>query len=200
MFSKRTPADFSANALSRRLRVIRAAGASILDLTESNPTRAGFLIPPDLLIRLADPSAAQYSPDPRGLLGAREAIARDYESRGARVDASHLILTASSSESYSLLFKLLCDPGDEVLVPRPSYPLFEYLAELDGVRIRPYSLSFDHEWHMSVDAITPLVTEKTRAVVVVHPNNPTGSFLKADEADALTALCASRGIAIIGDA
>ncbi len=199
MFSNRTPKDFSLNALAQTIQVARASGAALLDLTESNPTRAGFLVPPGLLIRLADPAAASYSPDPRGLLSARAAVARDYEARGIRVDPSDLILTASSSESYSFLFKLLGNPGDEVLVPRPSYPLFEFLAELDGLRVRSYPLRFDHEWHLSVDALAALVTENTRAVVVVHPNNPTGSFLKTDEAGALVSLCAERGIAIIAD-
>lgn len=199
MFSSRTPSDFAENALSVRLRTMGSAGALILDLTESNPTRAGFAVPSGFLSRLADPAATHYSPDPRGLLSARQAVARDYETRGARVDPEHVILTASSSESYSLLFKLLGNPGDEILVPRPSYPLFNFLAELDGLQVRPYPLRFDHEWHQSADTLAGLITGKTRAAVVVHPNNPTGSFLKVDEAKALVALAAERGLAIIAD-
>lgn len=199
MFSERTPRDFAENALSRRIGELRRSGARILDLTESNPTRAEFLAPPELLARLADPGGARYSPDPRGLRSAREAVSLDYAARGVRVDPDHIILTASSSESYSLLFKLLANPGDEVLVPTPSYPLFGYLADLDSVRVRTYPLRFDHEWHLSIDSLSALVTDRTRAVVVVHPNNPTGSFLKRPEAMDLAGLCAERGLAIIAD-
>ena len=199
MFSKRTPKDFAENALSRRIREMRSSGASILDLTESNPTRAGFLAPSELLGLLKDPDGAHYDPDPRGLRSAREAVSRDYAARGVSVDPDHIILTASSSESYSLLFKLLANPDDEVLVPTPSYPLFGYLADLDSVSVRPYPLSFDHEWHLSIDALAALITDRTRAVVVVHPNNPTGSFLNREEGEALSALCGTRGIAIIAD-
>lgn len=199
MFSERTPKDFAENALSRRVNELRRSGARILDLTESNPTRAGFLAPPELLALLADPQGARYSPDSRGLRSAREAVSRDYAARGVSVDPDHIILTASSSESYSLLFKLLANPGDEVLVPTPSYPLFGYLADLDSVRVRTYPLRFDHEWHLSVDSLAVHIGERTRAVVVVHPNNPTGSFLKRTEAMALAAVCAERGIAILAD-
>jgi len=199
MFSSRTPKDFAENALSRRIREMRRSGARILDLTESNPTRAGFLAPPEMLALLADPRGARYSPDSRGLRSAREAVSRDYAARGVSVDPDHIILTASSSESYSLLFKLLANPGDDVLVPTPSYPLFGYLADLDSVSVRNYPLRFDHEWHLSVDALSALVTGRTRAVVVVHPNNPTGSFLKRQEAKDLAGLCGERGIAIIAD-
>jgi len=199
MFSRRTPLDFAENPLSQRIAAMRAAGARILDLTESNPTRAGFLAPPELLALLGNPAGAHYAPDPRGLVSAREAVSLDYTTRGLTVAPERLLLTASSSESYSLLFKLLTDAGDEVLVPTPSYPLFGYLADLDSVRVRRYPLSFDHEWHLSIDSLRPLITDRTRAVVVVHPNNPTGSFLKRDEAAAIAGLCASRGVAIIAD-
>jgi aspartate/methionine/tyrosine aminotransferase len=199
MFSERTPGDFKPNSLARRIEERRRSGARILDLTESNPTRAGFLAPPHLLALLADPAGAHYAPDSRGLRSAREAVSRDYAARGVSIDADHIVLTASSSESYSLLFKLLADPGDEVLVPAPSYPLFSYLADLDSVRVRTYPLRYDHEWHLSVDALEPLISDRTRAVVVVHPNNPTGSFLKGSEAGALAARCGERDIAIIAD-
>ena len=199
MFSERTPRDLAPNALSRRMAEIRRSGAPILDLTESNPTRAGFAAPRDLLSLLANPLGARYAPDPRGLRSAREAVSRDYASRGASVDPDHIVLTASSSESYSLLFKLLANPGDDVLVPSPSYPLFGYLADLDSVRVKTYLLRFDHEWHLSVDSLFAGVGERTRAVVVVHPNNPTGSYLKRDEAAELAERCAGRGVAIVAD-
>jgi alanine-synthesizing transaminase len=199
MFSKRTPADFTENPLARGAVEKRRAGARLLDLTESNPTRAGLLAPADVLPLLGSASGAHYSPDPRGLFSARDAVSRDYATRGAMVPPERIILTASSSESYSFLFKLLANPGDEVLVPVPSYPLFEYLAHLDGLVVRTYPMRFDHEWHLSIDAIEALITESTRAMVVVHPNNPTGSYLKRHEAQALSALCAARGLAIISD-
>lgn len=199
MFSERTPKDFAENALSRRLGEMRRSGASILDLTESNPTRAGFLAPEDLIALLANPKGVHYAPDSRGLGSARAAVSRDYAARGVEVDPDHIVLTASSSESYSFLFKLLTDPGDEVLVPAPSYPLFGYLADLDSVAVRNYPLRFDHEWHLSPDSLSARVTDRTRAVVVVHPNNPTGSFVKRDEAASLSARCAERGLALISD-
>ena len=199
MFSNRTPSDFSENPLSVRVRERRLAGLPTLDLTESNPTKAGFLAPPELLGLLGTKEGASYSPDPRGLRNAREAVSRDYALRGASVDPDDIVLTASSSESYSLLFKLLGNPGDDNLVPQPSYPLFQFLADLDGLGVRPYPLRFDHEWHLSVDSLGSLITPRTRAVVVVHPNNPTGSFLKSREASALTRFCGERGIAIIAD-
>ena len=126
-------------------------------------------------------------------------MAADYARRGVDVDPGHIVLTASSSEAYALLFKLLADPGDHVLVPRPSYPLFEYLARLESVEPVPYPLSYDGEWHLPADAVESALTPRTRAVVVVSPNNPTGSFLKRDEADALAALCARHGLALIAD-
>lgn len=199
MFSNRTPKDFAENALSRRVSDLRRSGARVLDLTESNPTRAGFLAPAALLAMLANPKGARYAPDSRGLRSAREAVSRDYAARGVRIDPDHILLTASSSESYSLLFKLLANPGDDVLVPTPSYPLFGYLADLDSVRARTYPLRFDHEWHLSVDSLSALIGDRTRAVVVVHPNNPTGSFLKGKEANDLAVLCGERGIAVIAD-
>jgi len=199
MFSKRTPADFSENALARRIAEKRKLDERILDLTESNPTRAGFPAPPELLRLLGNPEGARYAPDARGLRSAREAVSRDFSTRGLTVGADRILLTASSSESYSLLFKLLAEPGDEVLVPVPSYPLFSYLADLDSVRVTPYPLSFDHEWHLSLDGLRDLVSDRTRAVVVVHPNNPTGSFLKRDEAKALASWCAEQGLALIAD-
>lgn len=199
MFSNRIPGDFAENALTLKAQEMRRSGANLLDLTESNPTRAGFLAPPELLAALGNPAGARYSPDPRGLLPAREAVSRDYAARGVNVDPANIVLTASSSESYSLLFKLLANPGDDVLVPTPSYPLFGFLADLDSVRVKTYPLRFDHEWHLSVDALAREIGARTRAVVVVHPNNPTGSFLRRAEAETLAARCAEHGVALIAD-
>ena len=199
MFSRRTPKDLTLNPLSLRFDERRLAGASVLDLTESNPTRAGFLAPAWVLELLDHPEGARYAPDPRGLRSAREAVSRDYAARGTAVDPDHIVLTASSSESYSFLFKLLAEPGDDVLVPVPSYPLFSYLADLDEVKVKPYPLHFDHEWHLSLDSLRERLDKRSKAVVVVHPNNPTGSFMKRGEATGLAALCAERDLAIIAD-
>ena len=199
MLSARTGWDLTANRLSSLVAARRRAGTRLLDLTETNPTRVGIAYPPDLLAPLADPASLRYDPVPRGLDSAREAVAADYRRRGAPVDASRLILAASTSEAYAWLFKLLCDPGDAVLVPRPSYPLFEYLARLESVAALPYDLSYDGQWHLGPEAVREAVTPRTRAVVVVSPNNPTGSYLKRAEADALLSLAAERGLAVISD-
>lgn len=174
--------------------------AKVLDLTESNPTRAGFQYPErEILEALADPAALRYEPTPRGLLSAREAVCRYYAKRGVEVPASHIVLTASTSEAYAYLFKLLANPGDEVLVPRPSYPLFEFLAGLESTVLKQYPLRYDGVWHLDFDALERAVTARTRAMVVVNPNNPTGSFLKREEVQRLDEFAARRGIAILND-
>ena len=199
MFSARTRWDLTENRLAELLARKRAAGRPVLDLTETNPTRVGLQAAPDVLAVLADPAALRYEPDARGLLAAREAVSADYARRGAAVDSSRIVLTASTSEAYAFLFKLVCDAGDEVLVPRPSYPLFEYLAGLEGVGARPYPLAYDGEWRLDLRALEAQVGPRTRAVIVVSPNNPTGSFVKADEAAALHELAARASLAVIAD-
>jgi hypothetical protein len=199
MFSDRTRWDLRANRLAERLAAKRAAGARILDLTESNPTRAGLPYPDDLLASLARAEARRYDPAPFGLPAAREAVAADFARRGFPVGPDRVVLSASTSEAYAFLFKLLCDPGDEVLVPRPGYPLFEFLAALESVRVRSYPLAHDGEWHVDVGALREALAPRTRAVVVVSPHNPTGHCLKRDERDALEALCAERGLALVSD-
>jgi hypothetical protein len=171
----------------------------VLDLTETNPTRVGLPYPADLLSVLADPASLRYEPAARGLPEARQAVAHDYRRRGFAVDPERVLLTCSSSEAYALLFKLLCDPGDAVLVPQPSYPLFDHLAGLEGVDARPYALHHDGEWHLSASAVAEAANGRTKAAVVVSPNNPTGSFLKVHEAEPLAALCAREGLALISD-
>jgi alanine-synthesizing transaminase len=196
VFSSRLQWDSQPNPLSILLAEKRRSGAAILDLTESNPTRAGFDYPGDeLLAALADSRALQYDPDPRGLLAAREAISGYYAQRGADVPASRILLTASTSEAYSYLFKLLADPGDEILVPRPSYPLFDYLAAMESVRVIQYPLRYDGIWHVDFDALASAITPRTRAIVVVNPNNPTGSYLKRAEWERLQ----SFGLPILSD-
>ncbi len=174
MFSSRLDWNFKTNRLS----ALRNSKSRVLDLTESNPTLAVLNYPhEEILSALADPRALRYDPEPRGLLSAREAVADYY----GTVPASRILLTASTSEAYSYLFKLLCDPGDEVLSPRPSYPLFEFLAGLESVRVVQYPLRYDGVWHIDFEALERAMTPRTRAIVVVNPNNPTGSFLKRDE-------------------
>jgi aspartate/methionine/tyrosine aminotransferase len=199
MFSRRTSWDRRTNRLALRLEELRRAGRPLLDLTETNPTRAGLLAPPDVPGLLADPAVLQYEPAPLGLASARDAVAADFRRRGVEVPPERIVLTASSSEAYALLFKLFADPGDAVLVPRPSYPLFDYLAGLESVEVAAYPLAYDGRWHLDRDALEAAVSPRTRAVVAVHPNNPTGSFLDRADAAFLHECCARHGLALIAD-
>lgn len=200
MFSSRLTFDLRPNPLSVLLQEKLRGGARVLDLTGSNPTRAGFDYPEgEILDALANPAALRYDPSPRGLPAARQAVSRYYAARGETVAPSRILLTASTSEAYCYLFKLLTDPGDEILVPRPSYPLFDFLAAMELVTVKQYSLRYDGGWHVDFDSIQRACCERTRALVVVNPNNPTGSFLKPAEAERLEEFAAQRGIAILLD-
>lgn len=199
MFSSRVPDDRTPTRYARALAAARARG-ELLDLTVSNPTRAGIPYPADLLQPLADPEAMIYRPDPFGLADARAAVAETYVARGLDVDRERIVLTASTSDAYSLLFKLLCDPGcSDVLTPVPSYPLFDHLARLDGVGQRPYTLDYHGTWRIDPGSLARAWTGDTRAVLAVSPNNPTGSILDERDADELVSGCASRGAALIVD-
>lgn len=171
----------------------------LINLTESNPTKAGFAYPADLLAPLAHPRGLVYEPSPFGLVEARRAVARDYERRGTSISIDRIALSASTSEAYSLLFKLLADARDEVLVPRPSYPLFDHLTRLDELTAVPYDLEYHDGWTIDVDSVERAVTPRTRALLIVNPNNPTGSFVKPAELDRLKSICANRGVALIAD-
>src|SRR5579864_6249770 len=206
MFAQRTNWNLKPNALAAALEEHRATGDTLLDLTASNPTTCGFRYDERAILEaLANPAALKYEATAKGLLSAREAVARYYEGRhrfsGNRfeVDPEAIFLTTSTSEAYSYLFRLLCDPGDELLVPAPSYPLFEFLADLNEVRLVPYALVYDHGWQADFHSLEAALTEKSRGVLVVHPNNPTGSFVKAEEASALSMLCSRRDMAVIAD-
>ena len=203
MFSTRLHWSSPANALSRLLILKRRGGRSLLDLTESNPTRAGIDYPADdIRAALAGPGIAAYDPSPRGLPSAREAVASAWSKEGRPVGADRIVLTAGTSEAYGLLFKLLADPGETVLVPRPSYPLFADLASLEAVRPLAYPIVYDGRWRIDLEALGRLLEEEAagvRALIVVNPNNPTGQALTRDERAALETLCAPRGIAIISD-
>jgi aspartate/methionine/tyrosine aminotransferase len=196
--SSRLPRESAPNALSRRLDALRRAGTSYVDLTESNPTRAGIPYPEGLLLPLGGAAALVYEPQPLGLMSVREAVAADCARRGARVDAAQVVLSASTSEMYTWLFKLLCDPGESVLVPRPSYPLFEHLTRLEGVRAEYYRLEYHGRWEIDLDSLAA-APASTRAVLLVSPNNPTGSYVTAREVEAVTRLCRDRGWALIVD-
>jgi aspartate/methionine/tyrosine aminotransferase len=195
--SSRLPQGFEPNALTASLARLRSEGREILDLTLSNPTRCGFRYP-EAEIRMALSSSAvlAYDPDPLGSRTAREAIAHHH---GHGLRAEELLLTASTSEGYGLLFKLLGDPGDEVLVPSPSYPLFDWLARLEGLRARSVPSYFHERWHLDLGAVETAISPRTRAVVVVNPNNPTGHFLSKSEWQQLTELCARHSLALLID-
>jgi hypothetical protein len=199
-FSTRTPGDFQPNRLNSALRLRREAGREVLDLTLSNPTRAGLVYPrKEILAALADARSLTYEPTPRGLAEAREAIAAHHARQGQSADPERMLLAGSTSEAYGWLFKLLCEPGDEILVPRPSYPLFECLATLDAVRVVEYSLPEDLHWGLDFDVLDRGRTARTRAVVLVNPNNPTGAYLKRAAWQRLQSWAASKGLAIIAD-
>jgi len=200
MFSSRLHWDLRPNQLAQALSAMRRQRAEILDLTESNPTRAGFAYPEDVILSaFHDARAIVYEPAPAGMRAPRDAVAGYYSARGLIVDPACVFLTASTSESYGWLFKLLADAGDEVLVPRPSYPLFEFLAQMELVRVVQYPLVYSNGWSIDLDALAQAVNERTRAVVLVNPNNPTGSFVKRHELERLVELCAERGLALISD-
>jgi alanine-synthesizing transaminase len=199
LFSNRTPGDLRPNRLALAIESRQRSGRPIVDLTESNPTRAGLVYPPGLLAPLADPRGLGYEPRPFGLPAARAAVAADYARRGVDVAAERIVLTASTSEAYSLLFKLLCDPGDDVLVPRPSYPLFDHLTRLDGVAAQPYDLEYHGAWSIDVASVERALTPRTRALLIVSPNNPTGSFVSQAELDRLAGICAAREVVLIAD-
>lgn len=206
MFSRRLAWPPRENRLAALLRAKRSSGARLLDLTESNPTRIGLPYRgEEIAAALADPGAAVYEPDPRGHRRAREAVAAWCGRRGLAVSPERMILTASTSEAYALLFKMLADPGDAILVPQPGYPLFDELAALESVRPVPYPIALERDWRVDLDALARLLAPATggetapRAVVVVNPGNPTGSALTAAERDGVDALAARAGAAVIAD-
>ena len=198
MLSRRLPAHADLNALTRALAQRRAEGRPVIDLTGTNPTRAGFSYPANLLADLASAAALSYDPQALGMPAAREAVARDHARRGAAIDPDRVVLTASTSEAYTWLFKLLCDAGDAVLVPRPSYPLFDHLTQLEGVRTFPFNLEYHGRWEIDF-ATMQSAPEEARAVIIVSPNNPTGSYITARELERVLALCRDRGWALIVD-
>src|SRR6185295_16607626 len=189
-FSSRISGNLTRNRLAEAVERIRGEGRPFIDFTESNPTHAGFAYPPNLLAPLADSRGLTYSPEPLGLREARRAVCDDFARRGFAIDPERIVLTASTSEAYSLLFKVLCNAGDDVLVPRPSYPLFEHLTALDAVVARPYDLEYHGSWAIDFESLERAWTNHTRVVLIVSPNNPTGSFTSQTDLDRLADMAA----------
>jgi alanine-synthesizing transaminase len=200
MFSNRTNWNLKPNGLSEALAGHRAAGKPLLDLTVSNPTECGFDCDQQAILQaLANPSSLSYDPSPKGLLAAREAVAKYYSAREIIVPVEDIILTTSTSEAYSFAFRALCNPGDELLIPEPSYPLFSFLADIHDVKLVGYPLLYDHGWQIDFHSLRQATTPRTRGIIVVNPNNPTGNFCKAGEIEKLNEICSSRQMAIIAD-
>lgn len=200
MFAQRTNWNLSQNRLSSALSAAAASGATVLDLTASNPTTVGIEYPEQAILQsLAQPNALTYEPAAQGMKQAREAVASYYADLGILIAREDVVLTVSTSEAYSYIFRLLCDPGDEVLVPAPSYPLFEFLAEIQDVRLVPYELVYDHGWQIEFESLRKGISKRTRAIMVVHPNNPTGHYAKQWEIDCLNAICKHHELAIVAD-
>ncbi|HXW91461.1 MAG TPA: pyridoxal phosphate-dependent aminotransferase [Terriglobales bacterium] len=202
MFSQRSNWKLTPNPFTEAQQQLRAAGEQILDLTVSNPTRADLHYDAETILQaLISPQAMQYDPQPKGLLSARQAVSEYYrkEHDESDVASESVLLTTSTSEGYSYIFRLLCNPQDEILVPRPSYPLFEFLADLEDVKLVPYPLLYDHGWQIDFPSLYKGVSHRTRAVVVVHPNNPTGSFASASERSELNRFCREYEVSLIVD-
>ena len=199
-FSQRTGWDIGESGFAAAIREARASGQRLYDLTVSNPTVCGFDYDAEAILRpLRDVGAMIYDPDPRGMRSAREAVAGYYGDHGAGVDLEEVVLTTSTSEGYGYIFRLLCDAGDEVLVAQPSYPLFDFLADLEDVRLKPYPLFYDYGWWIDFAELEGRIGPRTKAIVVVHPNNPTGHATHAAERGRLEEICARHGLALIVD-
>lgn len=203
MFASRTNWPLASNRLSQLAEAFRREDRAFIDLTESNPTRCGFDFEAAQVLRaLADPRSLTYEPDPRGLLPAREAVVCYYAERGVVLDPAQVFLTTSTSEAYSYIFRLLANPGDAILVPRPSYPLFDFLAGLNDLELIPYPLTYHDGWRIDLNALTfslSTATRKARAILVVHPNNPTGSFVSREELQSLLRHCREHELALVAD-
>jgi aspartate/methionine/tyrosine aminotransferase len=202
MFSRRTGWKLTPNRFTEAQRERLAAGRELLDLTISNPTRAGLRYDVDSILKsLSRPKVMDYDPQPKGLASAREAVVNYYreQTNQFEIDPESLILTTSTSEGYSYIFRLLCNPGDEILVPKPSYPLFEFLADLEDVTLAPYLLIYDHGWQIDFPSLYKAVNSRTCAITVVHPNNPTGSYVSEKERHLLNSFCRDHELAVIAD-
>lgn len=200
MFSDRTGWNLERNKLSAALAKRRSSGLQLIDLMQSNPTQCGFHFDSrQILAALNNPASMNYEPDPQGLPQAREAVAAYYRSRNCQISIDDIFLTTSTSEAYSFLFRMLCNPGDELLISQPGYPLFSLLAGIQDVSLVRYPLIYDYGWQIDFHSLQQAITPRTRGIIVVHPNNPTGHFCKPGEIDRLNQICRERQIAIISD-
>lgn len=200
MFARRTDWKLAPNRLTLAIDEARASGHSPIDLTISNPTRAGIAYNVRAILdALGKQESLDYDPQPKGLARAREAVAEYYHSRGGQVDPEALVLTSGTSEGYSYVFRLLTNPGDRILVPKPSYPLFDFLADLEEVKLVPYPLLYDHGWQIDFHSLEKAIGPTTRGIVLVNPNNPTGSYVSAPERDQLNEICRHHKLALIVD-
>ena len=200
MFADRTNWNLAPNRLSEALAGHRRSGKPLIDMTASNPTECGFAYDAAAILKaLSNPAVLGYEPEPRGLLAAREAVGAYYSMRGNRVAAGDIFLTTSTSEAYSFVFRILCNPGDEILIPSPSYPLFDLLADIQDVKLVRYPLVYDHGWQIDFHALESAISPRSRGIIVVHPNNPTGHFTKPAELAKLNQVCAARQMALIAD-
>ncbi len=200
MFSRRTRWNLETNPFSLAIQEHQRSGRELLDLSASNATAVGLQFDRQAILRsLASPESLSYDPQPRGLLVARDSVSKYYRELGVELTPDRLILTTSTSEAYSYVFRLLCDPDDEVLIPTPSYPLFEYLAQIQDVKLVPYELVYDHGWQVDFHSLQQAATARTRAVILVNPNNPTGSYVKSHEFQQLNEFCREKSLAVIAD-
>jgi alanine-synthesizing transaminase len=199
MFSARTSWDRTANPLTIAVEGAKASGRALIDLTESNPTRAGIFGTEPLVAELGHPRGTAYEPAPFGHPEARRAVSAYYGARNIAVDPDCVVLSASTSEAYSWIMSLVCDPGDSILVPRPSYPLLGWIAASQGVKLTGYPLVREADFRIDLDELAFAIDERTKAIVLIHPNNPTGSFVRESEARALAELARRHDVALIVD-
>jgi len=200
MFSNRTAWNLEPNSLSEALANRLSSGKPVIDLTESNPTKCGFYFQAEQILRaLSHPASLHYEPIPQGLLPARDTVVDYYRARGSAINVNDIFLTTSTSEAYSFLFRTLCNPGDELLIPQPGYPLFNLLADIQDVTTARYPLIYDHRWQIDFHAMERAISPRTRGIIVVNPNNPTGHFCKTADLERLNQFCLERELALIAD-
>jgi alanine-synthesizing transaminase len=200
MFTERTNWNSKSNRVAQKAAALRSSGRKLLDLTQSNPTRCGFrYLDSHMLDPLMRADALVHHPSPKGLTEPREAIAAYYRSQGFEVDPFHICIVAGTSDAYSYLFRMLLEPGESLLVPSPSYPLLDFIARLNDVTLKSYPLHYDDRWWVDIDAIRETADDRTRAIVIINPNNPTGSFVSKGEMRDIVAFARERQIALIVD-
>lgn len=200
MFARRTNWNLSENRYSLAVERAHRNGRQLLDLTASNPTTVGLNFEGERILgSLQHPQALKYEPASKGIMPARDAVVSYYGAHGVSLSPEQIILTVSTSEAYSYCFRLLCDPGDEVLVPSPSYPLFEFLADILDVKLVPFELVYDQGWQIEFESLRRAITDRSRAIMVVNPNNPTGHFTRSWELERLNALCHEHRLALVAD-